>query len=367
MFDNLLGTIGYGNFIIVLTILIFVHELGHFLAARWAGVRVEVFSIGFGKEIVGFNDKYGTRWRISLLPLGGYVKMQGEMASMSAESIKEIDEQIPASERKFSFHNQSIFKRAVIIFAGPLANFVYGFIMLVIIALSFGVPEKRTEIPPIIGAVQANSAAQAGGIMALDRIVSINGDTIKTFEDLRTHIANSNGEQLAFVIDRNGQEVQLFIRPDVIASDSNGKPVYRLGAQAQPLKYKPVAFFDAIKIGFTGTIGVITDTLYGLGHIFNGGVADLGGPVMIAKLTNDFAQLGLLSFLSFTVMLSINLGILNLFPLPVLDGGHLVLLAIEKIIGRPLPDAFQQWMFRIGIVFLGGVFVLITIKDIINF
>ncbi len=367
MIDHFLGSIGYANFLIVLTILIFVHELGHFLAARWAGVKVEVFSIGFGKEIVGFNDKHGTRWRISLLPLGGYVKMLGEMASVSKEEVAQTEAEIAKEDLPKAFHRQSLWHRAVIIFAGPLANFIYGVIVLSIIAMVYGVPQERKFVPAVIGAIQPNSAAASGGLQALDQITAIDGNPIANFEEMRQAIVNSDGRQLAFTITRQGSEIQLFIRPDVIASDKDGKPIYRLGAQAQPLKYNPVGVLEAIKIGFVGTYSIIKDTLIGLAQIFGGATADLGGPVMIAKLSNDFAQLGLLSFLSFTVMLSVNLGILNLFPLPVLDGGHLVLLAIEKIIGRPLPDKVQSWIFKIGFAFLASVFVLITIKDIINF
>ena len=371
MLENI-GQLGYLNAVILFCALVFVHELGHYLVARWNKVTVEVFSIGFGPELVGWVDKAGTRWRISMIPLGGYVKMLGEETSgLEGEANKDQAkrEDIP----QISFSTRSIGARTAIIAAGPAANFLFAMVLYAILFATMGkaVPGSLNEQG--ISMVEPNSAAALGGMQAADRIIAINGKEVDGFEDLIIAVQTSAGNPIRFDIVRGEAEsvqaLTLNITPEHVGENADGIAIYRLGVGAPPSKFEEVPFTQAITAGVVETFNISLLTLNALWETITGqrGTDDLGGPIKIVKFSNDIAQLGIAAFISFAAILSINLGLINLFPIPVLDGGHLVFLAIEKLRGgRPLNEYWHEWAMRIGLAVVLGLMVFVTINDILG-
>ena len=366
MIDDLIGHIGYGNFIIVLFVLILVHELGHYLAARFCGIRVEVFSVGFGREILGFTDKSGTRWRLSLIPFGGYVKMFGEMQPGFAH-----EGDIPVAQEKYAFHTQSLPKRMLVVAAGPFANFLYAIILFAIIFYTVGEQRSVPFSEGGIGGVQENSQAMTAGLQTGDIIFNVNGRPIDSFNDLIEVVSTSNGAELAIKYYRGGRENLAYLQPEkILTAGEDGKThtQYRIGVHNSRPLFTPLPPLQALMAGVKATWNDSILTLSSIGEIIGGNrsVDELGGPVKIVQLSNDFAQMGLFSFVFFTIILSINLGLLNLLPIPVLDGGHLLFYMIEAIIRRPLSPKAQDISMRIGLSTLIVFMVFITFNDIQN-
>lgn len=342
-------------FVVVLGVLVFVHELGHYLAARWRGVRVETFSIGFGQAITSWTDRSGTVWKLAWLPLGGYVKLHGQERPQDvAEDVRA--KWIPGQ----TFHDKTVLSRAIVVAAGPIANFALAMVLFAALFIAIGEPVAL----PVVGAVLPDSAAARAGLMVNDRIVSITGDSIGTFEDLQHSVTMHPGETLKMNIRRDGADQQLDVTTK--SRDSGGHKVGLLGIRGGAVEYRHVSVPAALLGGVTQTWTITKETFTGLAQMISGtrGTEELGGPLRIAQLSGQVAQLGLASLVSFIAVLSVNLGLINLFPVPVLDGGHLVFYLAEALRGRPLPQRAQEYGFRAGLAFLACLFVFATWNDL---
>jgi len=342
-------------FIVVLGVLVFVHELGHYLAARWAGIRVEVFSIGFGQALKSWTDRHGTVWKIAWIPLGGYVKMHGQ----------ERPEDVPAEVRarwnpNETFHGKSVGKRAIVVAAGPVANFLLAIVVFAGLFLLAGKPVTL----PVVGEVLADSAASKAGLLAKDRIVSIDGQPIGSFEDLQRVVSSHPAQTLQMTVQRDGTDRVMAVMTG--SREAGGKAVGILGVKGGQVEYQKVGLIDSAWGGVTQTWMITRETFSGLAQMISGtrGTEELGGPLRIAQLSGEVAQLGLASVVSFIAVLSVNLGLINLFPIPILDGGHLLFYAAEAIRGRPLPPRAQEYGFRAGLAVLAGLFVFATWNDL---
>lgn len=446
------------SFIVLITVLVFVHEMGHYAIARWAGVRIEVFSIGFGPEITGWTDRHGTRWKISSIPLGGYVKFFGDAGAASQADVDRL-EQLSAQEQSVSFHHKSLGQRVAIVAAGPIANFIYAFIILAALFLAFG----QRYTPPEIGRVMPGSAGEAAGFQAGDIVLAVDGDEVRRFEELDQQIFVNPGRPLEFRIRRGVDELTLAAIPRVmdggeissltkqygdlglrpynparvgqvqddspawqagfqpgdlivsidgvdvanfrqlqeVVTNSEGRPlqieVQRgdaiapltvsarpteiededgtaqtrwligiVGAPREPIRLGPAeAMSEAVRVSYT----MVAQTLEYLGQMIVGdrGTEDLGGPLRIAQASGQAAQLGFEQFVFLSVVISLNLGLINLFPIPLLDGGHLVMYALEGLRGKPLTERMQEYAFRFGLALVLTFTVFATWNDLANF
>ncbi len=345
-------------FAAVLGVLVFFHEMGHYLAARWCGVHVEVFSIGFGKTIAEWTDRVGTRWKLSWLPLGGYVKLHGQ------ERPEDVPDDVRAGWMPGKvFHDKSVGARAIVVAAGPIANFLLAAVLFTVLFIAVG----RPITVPVVGEVLANGAAARGGILADDRIAAIGADQTATFEDIQRIVMAHPGERFKVTVVRGGNAVDLDVT--IGSRDSGGKQVGQLGIRGGKVEYVPVGVLAAVAGGVTQTWTVTTDTFNGIAQMVNGsrGSEELGGPLRIAQMSGKVAQLGLASMIGFIAVLSVNLGLINLFPIPVLDGGHLLFYALEAVRGRPLPPKAQEYGFRAGLAALATLFIFATWNDLSSF
>jgi regulator of sigma E protease len=440
-----------GTFLIVLSVLVFVHEWGHYIVARMCGVKVETFSIGFGKELFGWNDKHGTRWKFSLVPLGGYVKMFGDTDPASAGHKETVGDGLRArplteEERKVAFFAKPVAPRAAIVFAGPAVNFLFAILLLACLYAFYGQPVT----PPTASAVVKGSAADAAGFQPHDRVVAIDGTPVYRFEDIRQKVMIALDSPMQFTVQRGEREIELTATPkretledrfgfehsrgmlgligsangfslkDVVAV--NGKkvegetqtvkalkatfdkdaevtfkgvggeedsvlivhPYADLNADlAESTDEKPAALIISEKVGgdivkhspgsaifyaIRETKEVSIGTLKALGQIVTGtrSPKELGGLIRIGAMAGDMAQAGLIAIITFTALLSINLGLINLFPIPVLDGGHLVFYAIEAVKGSPIPEKGQEYAFRVGFTLLIGIMVFANLSDLLQ-
>jgi regulator of sigma E protease len=428
-------------FLIVLSVLVFVHEWGHYIVARMCGVKVDQFSIGFGKEIWGFTDKAGTRWKVSLIPLGGYVQMFGDTDPSSANNKAELtqgDETRPMTdiEREGAFFTKPVWQRALIVFAGPAINFIFAIILLMGLYMSVGKPVN----PPVAAAVMVEGAAYQAGINPQDRILAIDGQKIESFRDIQRQVAISLDRPLDLTILRGSEEVQITVAPKMEQledrfgfSHSRGL-IGIMGTEKgivldsiQSINDRDVTTLDATQIenrlqsliGKNATIGlpagdgetqslavniakiedgeiyltdiegkeivgygvtssaigairetwfIMTGTMEALGQIITGTrpATELGGIVRIGAIAGDAAQTGLIALITFTALLSINLGLINLFPIPLLDGGHLVFYAYESIFGKPMSEKVMEYALKFGMVFLIGLMAFANINDIVQ-
>ncbi len=353
LFPDLARTIA--AFVVVLGVLVFFHELGHYLAARWRGVFVEAFSVGFGRSIASWYDRHGTQWRISWLPLGGYVKMHGQ------EQPEEVSDEVRASWNPGqTFHEKSVGSRAIIVAAGPAANF---FLAMVLFAALFMVV-GRPVTSPVIGEVLPDGAAARAGLQAKDRIETIGGEPIRSFEDIQRIITARPLETLTVTVLRDGADKPFVVTTE--AREVGGRQIGLLGIRGGTVSYQPVGIPQALWGGVTQTWMVTAETFSGLAQMISGqrGTEELGGPLRIAQLSGQVAELGVSSLVSFIAVLSVNLGLINLFPIPVLDGGHLLFYLVEAVRGRPLPRRAQEYSFRAGIAVLGALFIFATWNDL---
>ena len=345
-------------FAVVLGVLVFFHEFGHYLAARWRGVHVEVFSIGFGKAIAGWTDSRGTRWKVAWLPLGGYVKLHGQ------ERPQDVSPEVRAAWLPGrTFHEKSVLSRSIIVAAGPVANFVLAMLLFGLLFAAIGWPVTL----PIVGDVLAGSAAQHAGLLPGDRIDSIAGQPIHDFEDIQRIVTRHPGDRLTLTIERGGKQQQLAVTPE--AHEQHGQTVGLLGIRGGKIEYRHVSLPVALWDGVAQTWTITAETVSGVAQMITGqrGTADLGGPLRIAQLSGKVAELGVASMMSFIAVLSVNLGLINLFPIPVLDGGHLMFYLFEAVLGRPLPPKAQEYGFRAGLALLAGLFIFATWNDLSQF
>ena len=361
---NLVWTNGV-SFLFILTVIVFFHELGHYAVARANGVRVEVFSIGFGPELFGWNSKSGTRWKVSLLPLGGYVKMFGEtMSGAGDEDQAELTEE----EKSVSFHQKRVGQRAAIVVAGPLANFLLAIVVLSVLFATDGQPFT----PPVAGVIQPGSAAEAAGMKAGDRFVMVDGQAIERFEDVQIIVRMAPGRELIIVVRRDGREITLKAVPKhhtVVDRFGGETKMGLLGVSRSGPIYVRHGPVESVYRAVLDTWRISVFTLEAVGQIITGArSADgLGGPIRIAQLSGQVAELGLSRLFWFLAVLSMNLGLINLFPIPMLDGGHLVFYGIEAIQGRAVSDRFMEFGFRIGLGLVVSLFVFVTVQDLLRF
>jgi len=365
------GLIGYVvPFLFVLTIVVFFHELGHFLMARLCGIKVVVFSVGFGPEIAGFYDRYGTRWKISAVPLGGYVKFFGDdnAASVPDQSAAAV---MSDAERKDSFMFQPVRSRAAVVAAGPIANFVLAIAIFAAIFMTVG---KQTTSARV-DTVQAASAAEAAGFKPGDLVTAINGEKIESFSDMQRIVSISAGETLSIDVDRGGAPVTLKATPQLKELKDNFGNVHRLGVlgisrsmSPGDIKTEKAGPLRAVVMGAQETWFVVDRTLAYISGVFVGREAadQLGGPIRIAQVSGQVATAGFTALIHLTAVLSVSIGLLNLFPIPLLDGGHLLFYAIETIRGRPLSERAQEVGFRIGLAIVVMLMIFATFNDILH-
>lgn len=350
-------------YLAVLTVLIFVHEMGHYLVARWAGVRVEVFSIGFGPELFGRTAKSGTRWRLSAIPIGGYVQFFGDADATSTPG--EAVQAMSPEDRAVSFHHKSVGARAAVTVAGPAANFLLAILVYSLFFMTTGQPNT----PPEIGSVMPDSAAAAAGLQAGDRFVSIDGTPITRFEELVEAVQLNTGTPMQFIIDRGGKDIPMAVTPKVTEQTDhfgNHVRIGMLGVQHGGSTFKRLNPLTAVVEASRQIWNMCADSLKGIGQIIIGtrSGGELSGPIGIAKLTGQVAQDGLLALIPFMALISVQLGLVNLFPIPVLDGGRLVFYAAEAVLGRPLGQRTQEFGFRLGLALVLMLMVFATWNDL---
>ena len=365
------GLIGYIiPFLFVLTIVVFFHELGHFLVARWAGVRVLTFSLGFGPELAGFNDRHGTRWKISAVPLGGYVKFFGDDTEASTPSTEALAN-MSAEEQAGSFHHKKVGPRAAIVAAGPIANFILAIVIFTCLFTFFGKPSTTARVDKI----EANSAAAAAGFQVGDVVTAIDGKTIGSFSDMQRIVGIHAGDKLTFTIKRGDSSLQLGGTPELREVKDPFGNLHRLGVMGITRATAPgdvlterVDPATAFWLGIKETWFVVDRTFAYIGGVFTGREAadQVGGPLRIAQISGQVATIGLAALVHLAAVLSISIGLLNLFPVPLLDGGHLLFYAVEAVRGRPLSNRAQEVGFRIGLGLVLMLMVFATYNDILH-
>ena len=353
-------------FLLVIGPLIFIHELGHYFVARLFGVKSETFSIGFGRELFGWTDRRGTRWKVGWMPLGGYVKFKGDMNPASTPSDEWLA--LPPEERAETFQAKKLWQRFLIVLAGPVTNFLFAILVYLALFASYG--EPRT--PPVVAGIEPNSAAAASGFQIGDRILSINGSEMTRFEDVATYVAIRPGQAMRFEIVRQNRPMTIEAVPHSMTQrDSFGNEarvgrlgIARGGSEVVALQPHEAAFAAVRQTGDTVQMMVVT-----LGQVFSGArsVEEMGGPLKIAQFSGQQASLGWLDFVLFMSLISINLGFINLLPIPLLDGGHLLFYAIEGVRRKPLKPEAQEWAFRTGLAVLLALMIFVTFNDLASF
>ena len=355
-------------FLFVLTIIVFVHEFGHFIVARWCGIKILVFSIGFGPELVGFNDRHGTRWKISAIPLGGYVKFFGDENAASVPDPNAIAAMNP-DERKVSFFHKSVGARAAVVAAGPIANFL---LAIAIFATIYTIHGKQ-DITARVNSVEAGSAAEAAGFKPGDLVLSIGSRKIDSFRDMQEVVSLSADEPLDFVVDREGAKVNLRATPRLTQQKDRFGNVYSIGLLGikgpdtpEDIKTQPLGPIAAIGEASRQTWFVVDQTFKYLGRLVVGRAStkELGGPLRIAQMSGQAASLGFTSLMNWAGLISVSIGLLNLFPIPLLDGGHLLFYAVEAVLGRPLPERVQEFGFRIGFAIILLLMIFTVWNDV---
>lgn len=355
-----------GAFLLVIGPLVFVHEMGHYLVARWFNTKVEKFSIGFGREIAGWTDKNDTRWKIGWLPLGGYVQFAGDL---NAASQPDPDaEKIPTDERSELFQFKPVGQRFLIILAGPMINFLFAIVLFMGIFATYG----QAQNAPIVSAIMEDSVADQSGFELGDEVVAVDGRSIDRFDELADYVRLRPGQEMEFSIDRDGTNVTLTATTaDITVEDRFGNEarIGRLGIQSDVLEMEQLGATELPSAAISQTFSSLEMITVGLGQIISGrrSVEELGGPLRIAQYSGQTASLGLYAFLFFMAAISINLGFINLLPIPMLDGGHLVFYAAEAVRRRPVKPEAQEWAFRMGLAVLLSFMLMVTVIDLGSF
>lgn len=361
--------LGLPAFLFVITLVVFFHELGHFLVARYFGVKVDVFSVGFGKEIFGFTDGRGTRWKLSWIPVGGYVKFAGD-ADVSSRPDSAGAARMTAEQRAGSLMFKPVAQRAAVAAAGPAANFLLAIALFTGLFLYSG----HAVMAPVIGYVTKDSPAATAGIQAGDRVTRIDGRQITNFQQLPEIISISGGETLTIGLDRKGKDLTVYVTPRRMkTTDVLGNSVDQMviGVRPDPKipvtreHYGPVGAFTA---ACAQSWNIVHTTIVGISQMVTGkaGVDQLRGPVGIGQMTRQVADFGFLPLLNLVAILSVSIGLANLFPIPMLDGGHLLYYACEAVLGRPLGERAQDVGFRLGLALVLGLMLLTTWNDLIR-
>ncbi|MCX7305298.1 MAG: RIP metalloprotease RseP [Hyphomicrobiales bacterium] len=362
----LIGTIV--PFLFVLTVVVFIHEMGHYLVGRWCGIGVKAFSIGFGPELLGFTDGHGTRWKLSAVPLGGYVKFVGDMNSTSTPDASEI-QSLTADEHRVAFHTQPVWKRAATVFAGPAFNFILTIAVFTALFATYG----KFVADPVVADVRPGSPAAAAGFQPGDRFVTVDGAPVETFADVQRIVSDRAGDPIVFLLARGSGEVTLTATPESMEqTDALGNvvKVAVIGVVNTPesgrqriVKFGPVgALFEAVEE--TGHIIVGTGQFLKRFAVGREDKCQLGGPIKIAKISGQAAKLGFEWLVQLVAMLSVGIGILNLLPIPPLDGGHLVFYGLEALKGRPVSDRAMEAVYRVGMFLVLGFMAFVFWNDL---
>lgn len=368
MFDFAYWLLSYViPFLAVLTVIVFVHEMGHYLVARWNGIAIQKFSVGFGPELLGFNDRHGTRWSLSAIPLGGYVRFVGDMDAASTPDLEAIENADPELARRL-FVNKNVWQRISVVIAGPVANVLLTFLILYALLLGYG----RYSIPPVIGEVIAGSVAQSAGLESGDTILSVDGYQVRGFEDFQRFIATSPARSVSVTLERSGAPQTITLVPEAVETKDrfgNNQRIGRIGVsrdveQTDVVLYRPGPV-EAVGMTFEEIRFIVQRTGAFLGDFFvgRGDVEQLGGPVKVAKVSGEMATLGIIALINLTALLSLNIGIFNLLPVPMLDGGHLMYYLIEAVRGRPLSMKVQEIGFRFGFALVLALMVFTLFND----
>ena len=351
----------------MLTVIVFVHEMGHYLVARWNGIAIQTFSLGFGPELIGFNDKHGTRWKIAAIPLGGFVRFIGDMNAASMPDPEAVAA-LPEEERKRLFINKNVWQRIAVVAAGPLANVLFTFVVLYGLLLAYG----QYTIPPVIGDVVQGGVAHQAGLLPGDKIVSVDGYGVRGFEDFQRLISTAPARSVTIVLERTGAKQTVVLVPAAAEEADRFGNKHRIGRigvsrsvdQADVTLYRPNAV-EAVAMTGEQIRFIVDRTVAFLGDFFvgRGDVEQLGGPVKVAKVSGEVATLGIVALINLAALLSLNIGIFNLLPVPVLDGGHLVYYLIEAIRRRPLSPRAQEWGYRVGFAIVGTLMIFTLLND----
>ena len=356
-------------FIALIVVVVFIHEYGNYYFAKRYGVGVTDFSIGFGKEMFGWNDKSGTRWKICVIPLGGYVKFFGDRNVYSQADNEKIIKEYSKEDQEKLFVLKPLYQRALIVFGGPLANFL----LAILIFFSIYTFAGKDFTPAVINEVQKDSPAMVAGLKDNDIVISIDGNEVKSIMDVSKFITMSTDEFISFTIKRFDQELIFRVKPNLVNSEDNlGNKInkrmigIKLGAYNNEVNHVKLGPSKAIYYAVNEVYYVTTSSLKYLGSMIagNGDSSQLGGPIRIAKISGQVAEFGILPFISLMAYISISLGLINLFPIPMLDGGHLMFYGIEKILGRPLSQKTQEGFFRIGMFLLLSLMFFTTFNDL---
>jgi len=352
------------SFFIILSVIVFVHEFGHYIIAKLCGVKITAFSIGFGKELVGWNDKSGTRWKIAMLPLGGYVKMFGD-ASAASTADEDAIERMSEADKKQTFHFKPLHKKAAIVVAGPVANFLLTIVIFTWFIMTVGLPSAD----PVVGQIMPGSPAESAGLAPGDRITQINEDKVTSFNDIPYLIATNLGTPVTLLVLRGDKELHMTLVPKEVEDDDGlgnktKHPV--IGIKSVEIKYQNVGLIKALDESVHRTYMICTSTLKVIGQMASGkrGPGDLKGPVGIAQLSGQATGKDFNTALWLIAMLSANLGLVNLFPIPLLDGGHLAYYAAEALSGRPLAQKVQEYGFKAGFVILFSLMAFTLLNDL---
>ncbi|MBN2753163.1 MAG: RIP metalloprotease RseP [Rhodospirillaceae bacterium] len=351
-------------FLFVLSGVVFVHELGHFWVARWCGVKVLAFSIGFGRELFGFHDRRGTRWKICLIPLGGYVRMLGDADETSAKA--DTTQILTEEDRKCAFPTQPVLKRIAIVAAGPLSNILFAILVYAAVFMAIG----QVETVPTVGRVMPGSAAEDAGLQPGDRFIDIDGTRILRFEQVRQMTQLALDRAMRIRVLRDGEEITVTILPRMVERTDRFGSVERTpmmgvvsSGEAVLVRHGPItALLSATRM----TGGIVKDTFVALSQMIRGvrGADELGGPIRIAEVSAQAAAAGLLPLITMMAFLSVNLGLINILPIPLLDGGHLLFYAFEAVRGRPLPERVQTIGLKIGVGLISALMIFATWNDI---
>jgi regulator of sigma E protease len=350
-------------FLAVIGPLVFVHELGHYLVGRWFGVKAEAFSIGFGRELFGFTDRLGTRWKFGWLPLGGYVRFAGDMNPASQPDPNWMA--LPAEERNRTFQAKPVWQRALVVAAGPVTNFVFA----ILIIAGFNLIQGQPSTAPIAGRVVPGSVAEGAGFEAGDVFKRIDGHAIASFRELTVYVRNHPGVPIDVAVARGDDEVAIRVTPGALpALDEQGKPI-KMGVLGIEGQLEPIGPVTALRLGTEQSWRIVTMMADGLGQILTGtrSAKELGGPLSIARFSGEAASAGAGTFAYFVALISINLGFINLLPVPMLDGGHLLFYALEAVRRKPVAPQVQEWAFRSGLLLLLGLMLFATFNDLSAF
>jgi len=354
------------GFLLLLGPLVTLHELGHYLVGRWFGVKAETFSVGFGKEVVGYTDKRGTRWRLSALPLGGFVQFAGDMNPASQPSAEWLA--LPEEERAKTFQAKPLWQRALIVAAGPVTNLLIAIAILAAFNYAFG----KAVIAPVIGEVETGSVAAEAVLVPGDRIVALDGEPVEDFLDLRRYVMTNPGAEVELTIEREGERRDVALTlASLTTKDQFGNEmrIGRLGVSPAPGgEMLPLGPAESVTLAFDQTGQILVMMVRGIRQILTGQrpVSELGGPIKMAKFSGEQLTLGWVDFASFVALVSINLAFINLLPIPALDGGHLAFYAAEAVRRKPASPRSQEWAFRTGIAFVLALMLFVTINDVVS-